>query len=93
VCLDVASGSLVFAEVAEERREDTWHAQGKARIEALGIKGLSRMRDRAKALRQLAATRLEWLSRPEVLHLLPALVQSSGLSMCRRRRQARQALR
>jgi hypothetical protein len=92
VCMDLVSGSLWCAEVAEDRSYATWHALVKARREVLGVAVRSLVRDRAKALMKLAATGLECLSMPEVLHRIQALVKSSALSMCRRVRPARQAV-
>ena len=89
---DLVSGDLVCEEVAEDRSYDTWHARVKARREVLGVEVRSLVRDRAKALMKLAATGLEGLRMPEVLHLIHALVQSSALSMGRRVRHTRQAL-
>ena len=91
-CMDLVSGSLLFEEVAEDRRDDTWYALGAARLEALGAGGLSLVSDRAQALVKLAETGLECLSIPDVFPLIHALVKRSALSICGRRRQARQAL-
>src|SRR6266852_7702601 len=93
VCMDLVSGSLLFEEVAEDRRYDTWHALVEARLEALGAGVLSLVSDRAKALMKLAETGLECLSMPEVFHRIHELVKSYALSMCDRLRHARQALR
>jgi IclR helix-turn-helix domain len=93
VCMALGSGSLLLEEVAEERRSDTWHALVEARLAALGAGVLSLVSDRAKALITLAETGLECRSVPDVFPLIHALVQSSALAMCRRLRQARQAVR
>jgi hypothetical protein len=92
VCIDLVSGSLVFAEVAEDRSYDPWHALVKARIEVLGGDVLSLVSDRAKARIKLAETGLEGLSMPEVFHLIHELVKSYALAIGSRLRQARQAL-
>ena len=93
VFMDLVRGSLLCAEVAEDRSYDTWHALVEARLEALGAGGLSLVSDRAKALMKLAETGLECLSMPEVFHRIHELVKSYALSMCDRLRHARQALR
>src|SRR5216684_1226181 len=74
VFMDLVRGSLLCAEVAEDRSYDTWHALVEARLEALGAGGLSLVSDRAKALMKLAETGLECLSMPEVFHRIHALV-------------------
>ena len=92
VFMDLVSGYLLFEEVAEDRRSDTWHALVEAQLEALGAGVLSLVSDRAKALITLAETGLECRSVPAVLHLIHALVKSYSLAMCSRLRQARQAV-
>jgi hypothetical protein len=93
VCMDLVSGYLLVAEVAEERSEDTWPTLVKARLATLGVRGFSLVSDRAKALITLAETGLECLSIPDVLHLLPDLVKGYALALCSRLRQAPQALK
>jgi len=93
VFMDLGSGSLLCAEVAADRTYDTWHTLVKARLEALGVGGLSLVSDRAKALITLAATGLDCLSRPDVFHLIHDLGTSDALSIWSRLRQARQAVR
>src|SRR2546427_5566076 len=92
VFMDLVSGYLLFEEIAEDRTYSTWDALVEARLEALGVGVLYLVSDRAKALIKLAETGLECLSIPEVFHLIHDLVKSYSLSICGRRRQARQAL-
>ena len=93
VFMDLVSGYLLFEAVAEDRTYATWHALVQARLEALGVGGLSWVSDRAKALIKLAEKGLECLSIPDVFHLIHDLVKSYSLAMSGRLRQARQALR
>ncbi len=92
VFMDLASGYLLFEEVAEDRSYDTWHALVKARLETLGVRVLYLVSDRAKALIKLAETGLECLSVPDLFHLLHDLVKGYALAICSRLRQAQQAL-
>ena len=90
--MDLVSGYLGFEEGAEARSYDTWHALVEARLEALGVGGLSLGSDRAKALSKLAETGLECRSVPDVFPLIHALVKSYALAIGGRLRQARQAV-
>src|SRR5262252_10493789 len=92
VFMDLVSGYLLFEEVAEERSYDTWHTLVKARLETLGVRVFYLVSDRAKALIKLAETGLECLSIPDLFHLLHDLVKGYSLAICRRLRQAQQAL-
>jgi hypothetical protein len=92
VCIDLASGYLVFEEVAEDRTDDPWDTLVEARLETLGPDVLYGVSDRAKALIKLAETGRGCLSIPDLLHLTHALVKSYALAMLGRLRHARQAL-
>ncbi len=59
VFMDLVSGYLLFEEVAEDRTYATWQALVEARLEALGVRVLYLVSDRAKALIKLAETGLE----------------------------------
>jgi IclR helix-turn-helix domain len=76
VCIDLVRGSLVVEAVAEQRTSDPWYALVEPRGERWGTAGVSRVSDRAKARRKLAATGLGCLSIPDVFPLIPALVKS-----------------
>ena len=54
------------------------------RLQALGTSVLYLVRDRAKALIQLAEKGLECLSMPAFFHLMPEIVTSSSLAVGRR---------
>ena len=75
VVMDRASGSLVMEAVAGDRTYDTWDSLRKARLKTLGVEGSSLVRERAKALIQLAETGLDCLSLPDVLPLSHALAK------------------
>jgi hypothetical protein len=92
VCMDLASGSLVFEEVAADRTYDTWYTLVKARLETLGVGMLYVVSDRTKALVKLAETGLECLSIPDFFHLMHDLVKIYSLASCNRLRQAQQDL-
>ena len=92
VFMDLVSGYLLFAEVAEDRTSTTWYALVEARLEALGVGVVSLVSDRAKALIKLAEQGLECVSIPEVFHLIHDLVKSYSLAICGPLRHARQAL-
>jgi hypothetical protein len=93
VCMDLASGYLLFEAVAADRTYDTWDAVVKARLETLGVGRLYVVSDRAKALGKRAETGLECLSIPDLFHLMHDLVKRYALAMCSRLRHAPQALR
>jgi hypothetical protein len=90
--VDLASGSLVVEEAAQDRTAATWHGVVKTRLETLGVGVLSLLSDRAKALIKLAETGLECLSIPEVFYLIPDLGTSSSLTLFNRLRHAQQAV-
>jgi len=92
VCMDLVSGYGLFEEVAEDRTSTTWDALVEARLEVLGVGGVSLVSDRAKALIKLAEHGLECVSIPEVFPLLHDLVKRYALAMCGPLRHARQAL-
>jgi hypothetical protein len=87
--MDLVSGYLVVEEVADDRTSATWYTLVEARLEALGVRGLSLVSARAKALVKLAETGLDCRSMPDVLPLIPDLVKSSALAMGRRLHPAR----
>jgi len=93
VCMDLGSGSWLFEEGAAERTSDPWHPLVKARLAALGVGGVSLVRDRAKARITRAETGVDCLRLPELFPLIPALGKSSALSIWSRLRHARQAWR
>jgi len=92
VLMDLRTGSLLLAEVAEDRTSATWKARVEARLTALGIGVRSLVSDRAKALIQLAEQGLECLSMPDCFPCMHALVTGSALSLARHGRHARQEL-
>jgi len=92
VCMDLASGYVVVEEVAADRSSDTWDAMVTARLATLGGSGRSLVSDRATALIKLAEAGLACLSVPDLCHLIHDLVKSYALAICRRLRQAQQAL-
>ena len=92
VCLDLPTGSLLLAAVAEERTSPPWKALVEERLTALGAHVRSVVSDRAKALLHLAETGLECLSMPACFHVIHDLVQSSALTIGQRWRHAQQEL-
>jgi hypothetical protein len=92
VFMDLVSGYLVVEEVADDRTYETWYTLVEARLEALGVRVLSLVSDRAKALVKLAETGLDCLSIPDVFHLIHDLVKSYALAIGRRLQQARRDL-
>jgi hypothetical protein len=92
VFMDLASGYLLVEEVADDRTYDTWYALVKARLETVGVSVRSLVSARAKALIKRAETGLECLSIPDLCHLMHDLAKRSALTLCRRLRQAQQAL-
>src|SRR3989454_4009183 len=92
VFMDLVSGYLVVEEVADDRTYETWYTLVEARLEALGVRVLYLVSDRAKALVKLAETGLDCLSIPDLFHLIHDLVKSYSLAILGRLRHARQAL-
>ena len=92
VFMDLVSGYLVIEEVADDRTYETWHTLVEARLEALGVRVLYLVSDRAKALIKLAETGLDCLSIPDLFHLIHDLVKSYALPLGRRLQQARRDL-
>jgi hypothetical protein len=92
VFMDLASGSLVVAEVAVDRPYDTWHGLVKARLKTFGVEVSYLVSDRAKALIKLAETGLDCLSIPDLFHLSHDLAKRYALAIFSRLRQAQQAL-
>ena len=91
-CMALVRGYLVVEEIADDRPSEPWSTRAEARLEAVGVRGLSLRSDRAKALVQRADTGLDCLSMPDVLHLIHALVKRSALALGRRLHQARRDL-
>ena len=89
---DVPTGDIVQEEGADERTYATWNALVDERLQALGTGMLDLVRDRAKALIQLAEPGFACLSMPDFFHLMPDIVQSSALTIARQVRQAHKAL-
>ena len=92
VFMDLVSGYLVVEEVADNRTYETWYTLVNARLEALGVRVLYLVSDRAKALVKLAETGLDCLSIPDLFHLIHDLVKSYSLAIGRRLQQARRDL-
>jgi hypothetical protein len=92
VLMDLATGSLLLEEVADDRTSTTWKALVEERLKALGTGGLSVVSDRAKALIQLAEQGLECLSMPDFFHVVHEIVQSYALAIGQRWRHAQQDL-
>jgi hypothetical protein len=90
--LDWATGSLLMAEGAADRRDAPWFARANARRTTCGTEVVSRGRDRAQALIQLAHTGLRCPSIPAVLPLGHDLAQSYALAIFGRLRQANREL-
>jgi hypothetical protein len=90
VLMDLATGSLLLEEVADDRTYPTWKALVEERLKALGTGGLSVVSDRAKALIQRAEQGLECLSMPDFFHVVHAIVKSYALAMGQRWRHAQQ---
>ena len=91
VGMDLPTGYLLLEEVAEDRPYATGKAVVAERLTALGAHGLSLVRDRAQALRQLAETGLACLRRPAVFHGMPDSVKSYALPLGQHVRHARRA--
>lgn len=92
VFMDLVSGYLVVEEVADDRTYETWYTLVEARLEALSVRVLYLVSDRAKALVKLAETGLDCLSIPDLFHLIHDLVKSYALTIGRRLHQARRDL-
>ena len=92
VFMDLVSGYLVVEEVANDRTYETWYTLVEARLEALSVRVLYLVSDRAKALVKLAETGLDCLSIPDLFHLIHDLVKSYSLTIGRRLQQARRDL-
>jgi len=90
---DLATGSLLREEVADDRTFATWKALVDERLEVLGTRVLYLVSDRAKALIQLAEKGLECLSMPDFFHFVHAIIKSYALAIGRRLRQAQQDLK
>lgn len=93
VCMDLASGSLVAAEVAEDRTYAPWYAVVETRLATLGVGVRSLVSDRAKALITLAETGRACRSVPDFFPLLHDLRTSAALAIFSRLRHAQQALK
>jgi hypothetical protein len=92
VCMDLATGSLLLAEVADDRPSATWKALVEERLTALGPGVLSLGSDRAQALMQRAEQGLECLSMPEFFPGVHALMKSYARARGRHLRHAQQDL-
>src|SRR5262245_15564994 len=92
VLMDLATGYLLLAEVADDRTYPTWKALVEERLKALGIEVLYVVSDRAKALIQLAEQGLECLSMPDFFHVVHEIVKSYSLAIGQRWRRAQQEL-
>jgi hypothetical protein len=92
VLMDLATGSLLLEEVADDRTYTTWKAVVEERLKGLGTGVLSVVSDRAKALIQLAEQGLECLSLPDFFHGVHELVKSYAFAIGQRWRHAQQAL-
>jgi Family of unknown function (DUF6399)/IclR helix-turn-helix domain len=93
VFMDLATGSLVLEEGADDRTYATWKALVEERLKGLGTGGLYGGSDRAKALIQLAEQGLECLSMPDFFPVMHEIIKSSSLALGRHRRHAYQALK
>src|SRR5436190_16549160 len=92
VFMDLASGYLLMEEVTAGRSFATWYARANDCLTTLGVEVSYLVSDRAKALIKLAETGLDCLSIPDLFHLSHDLAKSYSLTICRRLRQAQQAL-
>jgi hypothetical protein len=92
VFMDLSTGYLLLAEVAEDRTYPTWQALVDERLKALGTHVLYLVSDRAKALIQLAEQGLECLSMPDFFHVIHDIIKSYSLAMGRHLSQAHQEL-
>ena len=88
VFMDLSTGYLLVAEVAEDRSFATWQALVEERLKVLGTGVLYLVSDRAKALIQLAEKGLECLSMPDFFHVIHDIVKSYALAIGRHVRQA-----
>jgi hypothetical protein len=73
VCMDLATGSLLLEEVADDRTYATWKTLVEDRLQGLGTGVLYLVSDRAQALIQLAEPGLACLSMPDFFHVVQAL--------------------
>jgi hypothetical protein len=90
--MDLPTGEVVLEETADERRSATGHALGDQRLTALKAQGRYLVRDRAKALSQLAEKGWACLSMPACFPLVHDSVKRYALALGRRLPQARQEL-
>jgi hypothetical protein len=90
VCMDLVSGDVWLAEVADDRPDETWYGRGKARLAPMKTRGLSLVSDRAKALIKRAETGVACPSLPAVFPLLHALVKGDSLAIATQLTTARQ---
>jgi hypothetical protein len=89
---DLATGYLLWEDVADDRTFATWYAVVEARLTALGTTVFYMVSDRAKALIQLAEQGLECLSMPDFFHVVHEIVKSYSLVLGQRWRYAQQEL-
>src|SRR3954463_2092444 len=89
---DLATGYLLWEDVADDRTFATWYAVVEARLTALGTTVFYMVSDRAKALIQLAEQGLECLSMPDFFHVVQESVKSYSLVLGQRWRYAQQEL-
>ena len=92
VFMDLASGYVLFEEVADDRTYETWNDRVKARLEPMKASVVYLVSDRVKALIKLAETGLKCPSIPDLLHLLHELVKGYSLAIWRQCKAAGQAL-
>src|SRR5207248_449257 len=90
---DLATGSLVLEEVADDRTYATWKAVVAERRQGLGPGVRYGVSDRANALIPLAAKGVVCLRMPDCLHVVHERIKSSALTLGRHRRPAQQALK
>jgi hypothetical protein len=89
---DLSTGSLVLEAVADDRPYATWKTLVEERLKRLGTGVVSLVRDRAKALIQLAEQGLACLRRPDVFPVTHEIIKSYALALGRHLRQAHQDL-
>jgi hypothetical protein len=91
-CMDLATGSLLLEEGADDRPSTPGKTLVEERLKGLGTGVLSGVSDRANALSQLAAQGLECLSMPDCFPVAREIVQSYALAIGQRWRHAQQEL-
>ena len=92
ILLDLTTGYVVLEETAGDRGYAALKVRVDQRLDALGAQVRYVVRDRAKALIQLAEKGLEYLSMSDFFHLVHDIVKSYSLALGQRLEQARQEL-